>query len=204
MDMAEYTVGYLYTTKDMPLVLGGEDDIEPIVDSDASHGTGPNSRSITGELTRLNEKSGAISAKSKAQTSVKLSSFESELDNTTTNIKTANRVYNTLTELTIDSKQPRVRQDNEAMINFVKGNASARGARHMELRMFYTREEYYKGRVNLEHRSGKILTADKLTKLGNVEEHRRFAADIQGLILLGYDYYNRVSKSVEECKADSV
>jgi hypothetical protein len=66
MDMAEYTVGYLYTTKDMPLVLGGEDNIEPIVDSDASHGTGPNSRSITGELTRLNEKSGAISAKSKA------------------------------------------------------------------------------------------------------------------------------------------
>ena len=90
------------------------------------------------------------------------------------------------------------------MINFVKGNASARGARHMELRMFYTREEYYKGRVNLEHRSGKILTADKLTKLGNIEEHRRFAADIQGLILLGYDYYNRVSTAVEEYKADSV
>ena len=156
----------------MPLVLGGGDDIEPIIDSDASHGTGPNSRSITGELTRLNEKSGAISAKSKAQTSVKLSSVESELDNTTTNIKTANRLYNTLKELTIESKQPRIRQDNEAMINFVKGNANARGARHMELRMFYTREEYYKGRVQLEHRSGTILTADKLTKLGNVEEHR--------------------------------
>jgi hypothetical protein len=137
-------------------------------------------------------------------TSVKLSSFETELDNTTTNIKTTNRVYNTLTELTIDSKQPRVRQDNEAMINFVKGNASARGARHMELRIFYTREEYYKGRVNLEHRSGKRLTADKLTKLENVEEHRKFAADIQGLILLEYDYYNRVSTAVEEYKADSV
>jgi hypothetical protein len=107
IDMAEYTVGYLYTTnKDMPLV---QDDIEPIVDSDASHGTGPNSRSISGELIRLNEKAGAVSAKSKAQTSVKLSSFESELDNTTMNIKTTNRVYNTLTELAIDSKQPRVR-----------------------------------------------------------------------------------------------
>ena len=69
------------------------------------------------------------------------------------------------------------------MINFVKGNASARGARHMELRMFYTR-------VNLEHRSGKILTADKLTKLGNVEEHRRLAADIQGLILMAVDVYD--------------
>ena len=133
-----------------------------------------------------------------------MSSFESELDNTTTNIKTANRVYNTLTELTIDSKQPRVRQDNEAMINFVKGRSGSKGTRHMELRMFYTREEYYKGRVQLEHRSGKILTADKLTKLGNVEEHRIFAADIQGLSLLGYDYYNKINTTVAECKADSV
>ena len=204
MDMAEYTVGYLHTTKDMPLVLGGEDDIEPIVDADASHGTGPNSRSISGELTRLNEKSGAISAKSKAQTSVKLSSFESELDNTTTNIKTANRVSNILKEITIDSKPARIRQDNEAMINFVKGNSGVRGARHMELRMYYTREEYQKGRINIEHRSGKILTADKLTKLGNVEEHRKFTADIQGLNLLGYDYYSGINTVAGEDKNDSV
>ena len=75
MDMAEYVIGYLNTTKDMPLVLGGDDTIEPIVDADASHGTGPNSGSISGELTRLNERFGAVSAnnKAKAQTSVKLS-----------------------------------------------------------------------------------------------------------------------------------
>ena len=163
MDMAEYVIGYLYTTKDMPLVLGGEDTIQPIVDADASHGTGPNSRSISGELTRLNEKSGAISAKAKAQTSVKLSSFESELDNTTTNIKTARRVSNILDELTIPRKQARVRQDNEAMINFVKGNSMVKGARHMELRMYYSREEYQKGRVQMEQQLGKLLTADKLT-----------------------------------------
>ncbi len=185
----------------MPLVLGGEDDIEPIVDSDASHGTGPNSRSISGELSRLNEKSGAISVKSKAQTSVKMPPFEYELDNTTTIIKTVNRVFNTLTELTIDSKQPRVRQNNDAMINFVKRNASARGAGYIEQRMFYTREEHYKGRVNLEHRSGKILiiiTADKLTKLGNVvEEHQKIAADIQGLIQLGYDFYNNRDSTIQ-------
>eukprot|EP01036_Dinobryon_divergens_P036106 gene36106-46939_t len=147
----------------MPLVLGGDDTIEPIVDADASHGTGPNSRFISGELTRLNERSGAVSAKAKAQTSVKLSSFESELDKATTNIKTARRVVsNILDELTIPRKQARLRQDNEAMINFVK-----------------------------EYQSGKILTADKLTKLGNVAEHRKFAADIQGLQLLGYDYFNK-------------
>jgi len=94
------------------------------------------------------------------------------------------------------------------MINFVKRNASARGAGYIEQRMFYTREEHYKGRVNLEHRSGKILiiTADKFTKLGNVvEEHQKIAADIQGLMQLGYDFYNnRDSTAVEVYKADSV
>jgi len=92
-------------------------------------------------------------------------------------------------ELTIPRKQARVRQDNEAMINFVKGNSMVKGARHMELRMYYTREEYQKGHVQMEHQSGKLLTADKLTKLGNVTEHRQFAADIQGLQLLGYNYF---------------
>ena len=89
------------------------------------------------------------------------------------------------------------------MINFVKGNSGVRGARHMELRMYYTREEYQKGRINIEHRSGKVLTADKLTKLGNVEEHRKFTADIQGLTLLGYDYYSGISKVTAD-KVDSM
>ena len=61
------------------------------------------------------------------------------------------------------------------------------------------RQDYYKGRVNLEHRSGNIPTADKLTKLGNVEEHRKFAT-----ILLEYDYDNRVSTVIAKYKADSV
>jgi len=56
------------------------------------------------------------------------------------------------------------------MINLlVIGNASARGARNMELRILYRREDYYKGRVNLEHRSGNIPTADKLTMSKNIE-----------------------------------
>ena len=59
----------------------------------------------------------------------------------------------------------------------------------MELRMWYTREEYQMGKVDFEYKSGKILTADKLTKLGNISDHRIFAADIMGLGLLGYDYF---------------
>jgi len=39
----------------------------------------------------------------------------------------------------------------------------------MELRILYRREDYYKGRVNLEHRSGNIPTADKLTMSKNIK-----------------------------------
>jgi len=55
MDMAKYVIGYLYITKDMPLVLGGDKNVDVSVYFDSSHGTGPRSRSITGVLAKLNE-----------------------------------------------------------------------------------------------------------------------------------------------------
>jgi hypothetical protein len=74
LDMAYYVIGYLYNTCDMPLVLGGNTDINTLVYHDASHGTGPRSRSITGVLVKLHPDSGAVHAKSSAQSTVKLSS----------------------------------------------------------------------------------------------------------------------------------
>ena len=52
--------------------------------------------------------------------------------------------------------------------NFVKGNAMAKGARLMELKMWYSREEYQNGSVSIEHHAGISLSPDKQTKLGNV------------------------------------
>ena len=190
LDMAYYVIGYLYCTKDMPLVLGGSSDISTEIQFDSSHGTGPRSRSITGVLGKLNSEAGAVFAKASAQSTVKLSSFETELDGTTTGFKSASRIQNILTEIGIETcSHPVAKNDNESMIEFVKGNNVAKGVRHMELRMWYTREEYQMGKVDFEYKSGKILTADKLTKLGNISDHRIFAADIMGLGLLGYDYF---------------
>jgi hypothetical protein len=61
--------------------------------------------------------------------------------------------------------------------------------RHMELRMWYTRNEYQKGKVDLQYMPGSEIPADHLTKLGTVEEHRQFARQIQGLRLLTSDYF---------------
>jgi hypothetical protein len=75
------------------------------------------------------------------------------------------------------------------MINFVKGDGVSKGARHMELRLWYTREQYQMGNVDLEYTPGATLVADKLTKLGNKADHRAFTRVIMGLNLLDYDYF---------------
>jgi hypothetical protein len=192
MDMALYVIGYLNNTINIPLVLGGDSNINVNIYFDASHGTGPRSRSITGVLAKLNPNAGAVYAKSSAQATVKLSSFESELDGVTTAMKTAARITNILKEMQIKTQDiATAYNDNEANIEFVKGNSVAKGVRHMELRMWYTREEYKKGNVKLEYMKGTDIPADKLTKLGNVTEHRKFTADIQGLNLMNTNFYSK-------------
>ena len=190
MDVAMYTVEYLNQTQDMPLVLGGDSAVMVHIYFDASHASGPRSRSITGILTKLNETAGAIYVKTSAQATQKLSSFESEVDGNTTAFKTANYVSNVLTELGIStSGRPRLFNDNEANINFVKGKSIVKGARHMELRMWYNRDEYNSGKFELNHMDGKQLPADMLTKPGNLQQHIKFTRSIQGLDLLPDDYF---------------
>ena len=79
---------------------------------------------------------------------------------------------------------PILYSDNEAMIQFVHGEGVAKGVRHMELRMWYTREQYKKGEVKLEFMPEAQITADKFTKLGTKEEVSQFMYDVQGLKLL--------------------
>ncbi len=184
--MAYHLLSYLYYSKDMPLVLGGTDDLRITSYTDASLGTGPKGRSILGHATKLGVNAGAINAKSTASTIVHLSSFEAELDGVTTAFKTVSRLINMLTELGFVglTSIPMVYSDNEAMVNFVKGQGVAKGVRHMQLRMWYTREVYQEGRLLLAWMSGKQILADHLTKLATAVDHRIFAENIMGLKLL--------------------
>jgi hypothetical protein len=116
---------------------------------------------------------------------VGLSSFESELDSATGGMKTLRKLMNILEEMQVEySEQPVLYSDNEAMINFVKGEGVAKGVRHMELRMWYTREQYKSGRIVMKHMSGKVISSDKFTKLANRRDHEIFRNDVQGLGLL--------------------
>ena len=185
MRMAEQVLSYLYTTKDLPLVLGGSPDLEVITYTDASLGTAPKGRSVVASVTKLHERAGAVSATTKATTVVFTSSFEAELDGVARGLKDNSRDVNIIKELQMElSKVPRLWSDNMAMVRFVQGEGVAKGVRHVELRMWYVRERYKDGSVIIDWMTGKEIPADKLTKLGTRVEHEAFTYAIMGHALL--------------------
>ena len=189
MDMAKYCIGYLYSTKEYPLVLGGDAPIKTVSYTDASLATGPNGRSITAEIHKLNGQAGAIKAKAQASHVVPHSSWEAELMGTSNAFKSRAGIANFVNSLPIRwDPQGIVHGDNKAQIDFVKGEGSAKGVRHMEMRLWYIREEYMKGNVKLQHMPGTQLPADKLTKVGSAPAHSEFTREVLGLDLVSPEF----------------
>lgn len=184
MDMAKHVVKYLYHSKTVPLVLGGKGKLGILSESDASYGTGPKRRSILGQMTRLGPGAGVIAAKAVASAVVHGSSFECELDSCSRVMKTIRYVYNVISALGVQQEVPHLYCDNESMVNFVKGEGVAKGVRHMEIRMWYTREQYQMGNVVVDWKAGKYLVADRFTKLASKLDQQEFRFDVQGLRLL--------------------
>ena len=198
LNMAKKVVCYLFTTKHIPIIFGGQGDIEIMVSTDSSYGTGPKGRSISGHLVRLNKNAGAVSAKAHASRYVRLSTFESELEGLYTAVKTLKRLINVISELHDTNIKVTLESHNLAMINFVKGEGVAKGVRHMELRMYYVREQYSQGFYELIHTKCTEIAADKLTKLGSRKDHRIFMENIQGLRLLPeYESY-KVNSQIDD------
>jgi hypothetical protein len=186
LNMAFYLANFLWNDRDTALVLGGEGKLQQHIYTDSSLGRGKNRRSITAVMEKLNPDAGAVTATSKATQVVRLASFESELDAVSTGFKKAAHTTNILTEMSIlpDVTPTQAWSDNEAMINFVRGEGIAKGVRHMELRMWYVREYYKQGRVLLGFMPGAEIPADKLTKPSTKDEFKTFQYNIMGHKLL--------------------
>ena len=185
--MAYYCLGYLYTTQDLPLVLGGTSPVSIWSNTDASLAKRPRRRSILGSMVALGLDSGVVHAKATTSGSTCLSSFEAELDGLTTILKSVIRIRHILQELIPDfTAKGLIFSDNEALVNFVNGDDGpmAKGVRHIEIRQRFTRDTIQKGQFELIYMPGKENPADKLTKLGNVSEHEQLRSQILGLSLL--------------------
>jgi hypothetical protein len=186
LNQAYHLLNYLYSTRTIPLVLGGSEDIKVTAYSDCSLGTGPKGRSIVGLATKLHPLSGAVSAQSKSTQCVVLNIFEGELDGIAKGIQAVNRVANTLTEFQVPlTTTPVLYGDNLAVVDFIHGRGAAKGVSHMALRLWYCREQNLMQQVEVDHMDGDKILADKLTKLAHVEAHNQFTIELLGLHLLG-------------------
>ena len=185
MLMALHVLSYLYHHKDIPLVLGGTDKIHPVGESDSSWATGPQRRSITGALVKLGPLCGAITAKATAShTTPRLSSYESELEGVTLVFKILLRIKNLLTELTFTpDERLKSYNDNESMLKFLKDYGTAKGVRHMELRMWYIRDQI-RTSIDVLYRKSSDLTTDHMTKPTNRISQEKYTNEIMGLKLL--------------------
>ncbi len=185
MNQAVHVLRYLYSSRSLPLVLGGCYPMEVTCYSDASYGTGTKGRSIVGYFIRLSSNSGSILAKSRCTNSVVLSSFEAELYAANEALKSIIYIENILQELNIDTDNNTVLYvDNLAMCDFINGNGSLKGSKHIDLRQYFIKERVMKGLLTVLHMSGVLLPADKLTKLVDVDSYRIFVDNIMGILLL--------------------
>ena len=172
-------VGYLWETVNKALVLGGDLNVRAY--SDSSHGTSKEGRSICGSIIKFSEGAGAILAKTAVSLYVRLSSFEAEMEAMNITVKLMNWVLKVKEDIIGRVTDiPVVYGDNRAMIDFVKEDGEAKGIRHIELKMYYVREEFRKGRFDLEFMSGVRIPADLLTKVGSSKDFGVFREYILG------------------------
>lgn len=188
LNMAYRIINYLYNSRHLPLVLGGTDPIRIHNWTDSSLGTAPKRRSVLAHVSKLSSTSGAIAAKCNASSLTHMASFTSELDGLTVSMKAIRYLINICEELSVDEEKPAMAYtDNEAMMYFVKGEGKASGVRHMELRLWYSREQYKSGKVDLQYWSGTDILPDQLTKVGTNDQFRTFVYNLMGLSLLNWD-----------------
>ena len=183
LNVAKSLLSYLYHSKEIPLILGGVPYVKPATFTDCSIGTAPRGRSIAADMTKLHSSSGAIHASSSATVAVRLSSFEGELEAFAKGLKSTNRISNLLTELNIYFEKPDIYSDNEAMLEFVKGNGIAKGIRHIELKLWYSKEQYLKQTAEAHFMEGKYIPSDKMTKPFSYGDFVVFRVDVMGLKL---------------------
>jgi hypothetical protein len=119
MKVAKQVLGYLWGTSHYALELGGGE-LGIVGFSDSSHGPGKEGRSVNGSLVKLSKGSGAIVVKTVRSKSVRLSSFEYEmeaLNNTVKLVSWAKALVKAVIRW-----GPMIYCDNEVLVNNVRGN----------------------------------------------------------------------------------
>ncbi|KAL0553776.1 hypothetical protein IC582_007680 [Cucumis melo] len=163
---AKKVLRYLQGTKDYMLTYKRSDHLEVIGYSDSDFAGCVDIRKSTfGYLFLLAE--GAISWKSAKQSIIAASTMEVEfvacLEATVHGLWLRNFISG-LGIVDSIAKLLRIYCDNSAAVFFSKNDKYSKGAKHMELKYFFVKEEVQTQRVSIEHISTKLMIANPLTK----------------------------------------
>ena len=162
--LAVYVMDYLVATIDAPLVLGGPI-IDPIIYADASFAILPERRSVMGHVAFAGEGSGAIYAQVGSTKTAVTSIFEAELMAACGGIDTGVYLTSACKEMDYDVPECRkVKVDNKAEIDWVKGSVSNKRSRHIDVRYYRSRHLQEQGEVSVEYVPTEDNVADILTK----------------------------------------
>jgi len=184
MYLAVWLMNYLVDTRDAPLVLGGPI-IDPELHSDASMATMDERRSIVACCATTGHGSGAIMATVTVTKCAVTSIFEGEVIAASNAIDIALYLTHAGQEMLFpvgDSRKVRV--DNEAAVNWLKGSVSNKRSKHVDTKLYHARHMCESGAVCVEYVDTKVNMADILTKPLGVAQFRLLAGMILGHGLL--------------------
>jgi hypothetical protein len=184
-EMGCKVLAYLFHTADLPLVLGGEPPLIVEVESDFSLGTGPKRRGILGYWARLSPKGGAVMAKCHTTLMTVTNVFQGELDGHVHAVKCLLAIENLLEQLGLLAfGESLAYTDNVPVQQYVVGDASVKLTKHMEIRLWFARDQHNAGKYSVKYRKSKDLTADMLTKIVNASQYVTLRAEMMGLWLV--------------------
>lgn len=165
------TAGYklkLITSRDGVLKLVGY--------CDADWSSDPLDRkSNTGYVFLLGQ--GSVCWASRKQTSVSLSSMEAEFIALSEACRELTWLRRLLYDMGENQNDPTiVFEDNQGCINFAEDERQSRRSKHIDTRMFFTKDLIDKGVVKLQYCPSESMAADMLTKPLGSEKLKRFVA----------------------------
>ena len=176
-ELAERTLMYLNNTKDIVIRFRKTKDWNLKLYVDASFGTGKLSRSITGYVITLNGT--AIAWRTAQQKTMAKSTCCAEYLALSDAIGTVLWIRNLAEELGYKfEEKTKVFEDNESVIDIVKGNKSYEGVRYLEKHYHFMKEHLNGGQLEIEYIQTDEQAADLFTKPLNKDKTVKFMEKI--------------------------
>jgi hypothetical protein len=178
-----HVLRYLHHTREEGITYSTEWPLEPYGLSDATWGSDmENSRSVSGHIFCLG--GGPVSWSSKSQTTVALSSAESEYVAICSAAKEALHLKQFLPEIDDESYSANhcitIYGDNTACIAIAREPVMHERQKHFDLKLHFVREGIYRKDINLEYIDTRINASDLLTKPSSREMFRTCLPILRG------------------------